>query len=73
MPIGRIKKLVFPKAFGLIETPEGKEIFFSCSRSEVGNRKVGDTICYEIVKEPIKKLGKGGQGRLKGKIRKDPK
>lgn len=70
MPTGRIKKLVFPKAFGLIETPDGKEIFFQCSRSEVGNRKVGDTVCYEIVKEPIKKLGKGRQERPKGKIKK---
>jgi len=68
MPIGKIKKLVFPQAFGVIETPDGKEIFFQCSRSEVGNRKEGDTVQYEIVKEPTKKLGKGGEKRLKGKI-----
>ena len=61
MPMGKIKKLVFPKVFGLIETPEGKEIFFQCSRSELGNRKVGDTICYEEVKKPKKKLERGGE------------
>ncbi|MQY60626.1 cold shock domain-containing protein [bacterium] len=55
MMTGKIKKLIYLRGFGFIESPERGDLFFHCSQVEdVGfeDLKESDIVTYEIAKGP---------------------
>lgn len=54
MVTGKIKRLVYPRGFGFIESPEGKDLFFHCSgvEGDFEDLKEGDLVTYETEEGP---------------------